>query len=51
MVSNRIGDKKGTNLSNVIRFNEAIKTDYFQHLSHKQNYDIISDHFKQFLVD
>jgi hypothetical protein len=26
MVSNRLGDKKGTNLSNVIRFNEAIKT-------------------------
>ncbi len=26
MVSNRLGDKKGTNLSNVVRFNEAMKT-------------------------
>ncbi len=26
MVLNRLGDKKGTNLSNVVRFNEAIKT-------------------------
>ena len=26
MVLNRLGDKKGTNLSNVVRFNEAMKT-------------------------
>ncbi len=26
MVPNRLGDKKGTNLSNVFRFNEAMKT-------------------------
>jgi hypothetical protein len=26
MVSNRLGDKKGTNLSNIVRFNEAMKT-------------------------
>jgi hypothetical protein len=26
MESNRLGDKKGTNLSNVVRFNEAMKT-------------------------
>ena len=26
MVLNSLGDKKGTNLSNVVRFNEAIKT-------------------------
>ncbi len=26
MVLNRLGDRKGTNLSNVIRFNEAMKT-------------------------
>ncbi len=25
-VLNRLGDKKGTNLSNVVRFNEAMKT-------------------------
>ncbi len=29
MVSNRLGDKKGTNLSNVVRFNEAMKTVMF----------------------
>ncbi len=26
MVSNRLGDKKGTNLSVIGRFNEALKT-------------------------
>ncbi len=26
MVLNRLGDKKGTNLSNIVRFNEAMKT-------------------------
>ena len=26
MVLNRLGDKKGTNLSNVVGFNEAMKT-------------------------
>ncbi len=29
MVSNRLGDKKGTNLSNVVRFNDAMKTHSF----------------------
>ncbi len=28
MVLNRLGDKKGTNLSNVVRFNEAMKTPF-----------------------
>ena len=26
MVLNRLGDKRGTNLSNLVRFNEAMKT-------------------------
>ncbi len=26
MVSSRLGDKRGTNLSNSVRFNEAMKT-------------------------
>ncbi len=28
MVSSRLGDKKGTNLSNLVRFNEAMKTPF-----------------------
>ena len=35
MVSNRLGDKKGTNLSNVVRFNEAMKTSTFDQLPKK----------------
>ena len=30
MVSNRLGDKKGTNLINIVRFNEAMKTHLIQ---------------------
>jgi hypothetical protein len=59
MVPNRLGDKKGTNLSNVVRFNEAMKTHPSPHCLHlcmprhlrASDWDILIKRFEQIYLD